>query len=222
MAIRILIADDHRILRAGLKTLLSVDQNLVVVGEATNSEEALQAAHQLRPDIMLLDINMPGPSGLDTIERLKTISPDTRVLVLTMHEDSELVQEFLRIGASGYITKRAAETELIDAIYAVWRGMIYVHPSLMQSLVSPSKPLQPASNEPDTLSLREIEVLQLIVQGNTNRQVAQSLNISVRTVETHRSNLMGKLNLHSRVELVRFAIEHGLVNLEDPPRKDSN
>jgi DNA-binding NarL/FixJ family response regulator len=133
--------------------------------------------------------------------------------MLTMHEDSELLQECLRLGANGYIIKRAAESELIDAIYAVQRGMVYVHPSMIQSLVAVPKKTKTKYSEPETLTHREIEVILLIVEGNTNRQISETLNISIRTVETHRSNIMDKLNLHSRVELVRYVNEHNLSNL---------
>lgn len=212
MAIRILIADDHRILRAGLKSLLTSDSNLEVVGEATTGQEALQAAQALRPDIVLMDIGMPGNEGLEATREMIQVVPEARVLMLTMHEDSAMLQESLRAGASGYIIKRAAESELIDAIYAVRRGIIYVHPSLMRGLVTPVQKSTPSRREdPNTLTLREVDILRLIVKGHTNRQIADALNISVRTVETHRANLMEKLNLHSRVELVRYASEHKLV-----------
>lgn len=211
MSIRILIADDHRIFRAGLKALLSADPNLVIVGEATDGEEVIQAAQTLCPDIVLLDIVMPETDSLE-VTRLLSQKGTTRVLMLTMHEDGALLQEYLRAGASGYIIKRAAESELIDAIYAVWRGIIYVHPALMRTLVTPiQKPSPPPYSEQETLTGREIEVLRLIVQGFTNRQVSNELSISVRTVETHRSNIMDKLNLHSRVDLVRYAAEHKLI-----------
>lgn len=211
MAIRILIADDHRILRAGLKSLLTSDANLEVVGEATTGEEALQAVVRLRPDIVLMDIGMPGNEGLEATREVIQSVPETRVLMLTMHEDSAMLQECLRAGASGYIIKRAAESELIDAIYAVNRGIIYVHPSLMRALVTPPRLAPVAQEDPDALTSREIDILRLIVKGHTNRQIADALSISVRTVETHRANLMEKLNLHSRVDLVRYASEHKLI-----------
>lgn len=211
MAIRILIADDHRIMRAGLKSLLNSDANLEVVGEATTGEEALQAVAQLRPDIALMDIGMPGNEGLEATREVIQSMPQTRVLMLTMHEDSAMLQECLRAGASGYIIKRAAESELIDAIYAVNRGIIYVHPSLMRALVTPPRLAPVAQEDPDALTSREIDILRLIVKGHTNRQIADALSISVRTVETHRANLMEKLNLHSRVDLVRYASEHKLI-----------
>lgn len=212
MATRILIVDDHRLLRAGLKTLLNSDPNLEVVGEATSGEEALKVVQETQPDVVLMDLAMSGMDGLEATRRLVQMVPGIRVLVMTMHEDSELMKECVRAGAKGYIIKRAAESELVDAIYAVQRDVIYIHPSLMQSLISPKqKPGAQSAKETEALSAREIEVLQLIVKGYTNRQISEALSISVRTVETHRSNVMDKLNLHSRVELVRYATEHGLV-----------
>ena len=213
MAIRILVVDDHRILRAGLKTLLSSAANLEVVGEATNGEEAIQVAGILKPDIVLMDIGMPGMDALGVTRILIQNQPGVKVLILTMHEDSTLLQEYLNAGASGYIIKRAAESELVDAIYAVWRGMIYVHPSLMQTLFTQnSLPVQPPTRlESKTLTAREIDVLNYIVKGYTNGQIASTLNLSIRTVESHRANLMDKLNLRSRVDLVRYANENKLL-----------
>ena len=213
MAIRIVIADDHRIMRAGLRSLLNADSGLEVIGEATNSEEAMKLVHELKPDVVLLDIGMPGNENLNALKEIKSDSSEIRILMLTMHEDSELLQECLRLGANGYIIKRAAESELIDAIYAVQRGMVYVHPSMIQSLVAVPKKTKTKYSEPETLTHREIEVILLIVEGNTNRQISETLNISIRTVETHRSNIMDKLNLHSRVDLVRYVNEHNLNNL---------
>lgn len=211
MSIRILIADDHRIMRAGLKSLLQADSGLEVIGEATTSNEAMILAMELFPDVILLDIGMPGNENLDALKDLVKISSDIKILILTMHEDTELLQECLRNGASGYIIKRAAESELVDAIYAVQRGIIYVHPDMIQSLVSNNKKNIVQKEEKDPLTNREIEVLVLIAKGNTNRQISEQLNISTRTVETHRSNIVDKLNLHSRVELVRYASENKLI-----------
>ncbi len=211
MSIRIVIADDHRILRAGLKTLLNSDPNLQVVGEATNGEEALEVVQTLQPDILMMDVGMPGNENLEATRQIIAAVPATRVLMLTMHEDGALLQECLRAGAKGYIIKRAAESELVDAIYAIQRGIIYIHPSLMHTLVTPpQKTNAPGPQEGEPLTAREIEILMMIVEGHTNRQIAENLNISVRTVETHRSNLMDKLNLHSRVDLVRYASAHNL------------
>ncbi|HWR66420.1 MAG TPA: response regulator transcription factor [Bellilinea sp.] len=212
MAIRIIIADDHGILRGGLKSLLSADPNMQVVGEANNGSEALRLASELKPNVALMDIGMPGNEGLDATRQLVQDFPATRVIILTMHEDGALLQESLRAGASGYIIKRAVEAELIDAIYAVNRGIIYIHPSLMPLLVArPFKSSVPKVPDSDALTEREKEILTLIVQGYTNREMGDSLNISVRTVETHRSNIMEKLNLHSRVDLVRYAKQHKLI-----------
>jgi len=212
LAIRIIIADDHGILRAGLKSLLGADPNLVVVGEANNGTDALRLVKELKPNIALMDIGMPGNENLDATRQLIGDFPETRVIILTMHEDGALLQETIRAGASGYIIKRAVEAELIDAIYAVNRGIIYIHPSLMPLLVArPVKGDVAKFSDPDTLTEREKEILTLIVQGYTNREMGDALNISVRTVETHRSNIMEKLNLHSRVDLVRYAKEHKLI-----------
>ncbi len=214
MTIRILIADDHGVLRAGLRALLSAESELEVVDEASNGEEALALATELQPDVILLDISMPGSSGIDVTRRLKQTLPQARVLILTVHEDEGLLQEAIQAGASGYIIKRAVESELIDAIRAVWRGDLYVHPAMTRALLKEISPAPPAAKEApvEALTPREVEVLRLIAQGYTNRQMADMLSISVRTVESHRSNLMGKLNLRSRVELVRYARESKLIN----------
>ena len=159
MSIRVLIVDDHRILRAGLRTLLNADTNIEVIGEATNGDEAILSAQEHRPEIVLMDIGMPGLNTLDAVRQLVKILPDTRILMLTMHEDTAMMQEYIRAGASGYIIKRAAESELIDAIYAVWRGIIYIHPSLMQSLIEPKRAADPTDRvNAETLTAREIEI----------------------------------------------------------------
>jgi two-component system response regulator NreC len=216
MTIRILIADDHGVLRAGLRALLSAESELEVVDEASNGNEALSKADELQPDVILLDISMPGASGIEVTRRLKEMLPETRVLILTVHEDEGLLQEAIQAGASGYIIKRAVESELIDAIRAVWRGDLYVHPAMTRALLKEMSPPPSAASiieaPVEALTPREVEVLRLIAQGYTNRQMADMLSISVRTVESHRSNLMGKLDLHSRVELVRYARENNLIN----------
>lgn len=210
MAIRILIADDHQIMRAGLKSLLRSDSGIEVIGEAKNSNEMLSLVNELKPDIVLMDISMPGNEKLETLQKTVSISPKIRVLILTMHEDSALLQECLRLGAHGYIIKRAAESELIDAIYAIHKGIVYVHPSLIQSLVAIPQHNKTKIKNGEDLTNRELDVLLLIVEGNTNRQISQKLQISIRTVETHRANIMDKLDLHSRVDLVRYVKEHNL------------
>ena len=209
---RILITDDHAIVRTGLRTLLTAEPGMELVGEASGGFEAIELAEKVRPEVLLLDLSMPDLDGIQVTRALKAKLPDLRILILTVHEDQALLREAIRAGASGYIVKRAAESELISAINVVMRGDMYVDPSLMRALLVDSVP--PASqpnNAAEQLTPREVQVLRLIVQGYTNRQVGAELNISVRTVEGHRANLAGKLGLQSRVDLVRYARERGLL-----------
>lgn len=213
MPVRILIADDHGLLRAGLRALLNAEPDLQVVDEAADGPQALNLIQKLQPDVVLLDIGLPGLSGIEVTRRLQKTLPRVRILILTVHEDESLLREAIRAGAAGYIVKRAVESELIDAIRAVWRGNQYVHPAMTHALLKDLTP-PPLSNEPpiEQLTPREIGVLRLLAQGYTNRQVAEALHLSVRTVESHRSNLTSKLGLHSRLELIRYAQEHGLLD----------
>lgn len=213
MPINILIADDHGVLRAGLRALLNAEVDFHVVDEAADGAETLRLAHQLSPDIVLLDVSMPGLSGIQVTRRLKEILPNIRILILTVHEDESLLREAIQAGASGYIVKRAVESELIDAIRAIWQGNLYVHPAMTHALLKDLTPAPAAKKSPlEPLTPREIEVIGLIAQGYTNRQIAASLNLSIRTVESHRAHITGKLGLRSRLELVRYAQEHGLLN----------
>ena len=212
MSISILIADDHGVLRAGLRALLSADSSLQVVGEAGDGDEAIRLANQLQPDVVLLDVTMPGPGGLEVTRRLKETLPATRVLILTLHEDTSLLREALRAGAAGYIIKRAVDIELISAIHAVSRGEMYIHPALTHSLLKGLAQTAADKNEASALTAREVEILQFIIKGYTNRQIANALSISVRTVDTHRANLMDKLEIHDRAGLVKYALEHGLAD----------
>ena len=213
MSIRILIADDHGVLRAGLRALLGAESDLEVVGEAADGEETLRLADNEVPEVILLDVSMPGMSGIEITRRLKDLLPDVRVLILTVHEDESLLQEAMRAGAAGYIVKRAVESELIDAIRAVSRGDLYVHPAMTRALLKEMFPAPVSGRAPiEKPTPREIDVLRFIAQGYTNRQTAEALHISVRTVESHRANLMGKLGLTSRVELVRYAKENEFID----------
>ncbi len=211
--IRILITDDHGVIRGGLRVLLKAEPGFEVVGEASSREECLQLAEELRPDIVLLDISLPDAHGIEITATLMERYPGLRVLILTFHEDEIILREALRAGAAGYITKVAADVELIDAIKVVMRGDIYIHPSLTHMLIKNLTPLPMKRKETAaTLSLREVEVLRLIAQGCTNRDVARLLNLSTRTVEGHRAKIMAKLNVRSRVELITFVEEHGLLD----------
>jgi two-component system response regulator NreC len=210
MTVRILIADDHGVLRAGLRALLHGAADMQVVAEAGNGEDALQVADQVRPDLVLLDISMPGLDGIEVTRRLKHTIPESRVLIMTMHEETGLLREALRAGASGYIVKRAVESELIIAIQAVRRGELYVHPALTRGLFEELQPHPAPIRHAEALSPREVDVLRLIAEGYTNRQIAAALTLSVRTVESHRASIMDKLGLHSRADLARYAAERGL------------
>lgn len=211
MAIRVLIADDHGVLRAGLRALLNSTPDIQVVAEAGNGEEALELCARVLPDIILLDVGMPGLDGIEVTARLRQATPAVRALIMTMHEDSSLLRAALQAGAAGYIVKRAVEYELIAALYAVHRGELYVHPALTRSLFHTPATGPAPGRDVAALTPREIEILRLIAEGYTNRQVAEARSLSVRTVESHRASIMGKLDLHSRVELVRYAAEHGLL-----------
>lgn len=210
MPTRILIADDHGVLRAGLTALLNSEPDLQVVGEASTGEEALRLATELRPDLVLMDISMPGMGGIEATRRILENIPDLRIMVLTVHEDTALVREAIHAGAAGYIPKRAVKTEMIQAIHTVLAGDLYVPSAIMRALLTEApKPANYAAPQAEPLTPREIDVLKLVVKGYTNSQIADLLHVSVRTVEFHRGNLIGKLNLRSRVELIRYAAEHG-------------
>jgi len=213
MPVSILIADDHGVMRAGLRALLEDEAGMQVVGEAVNGDEALHLADVLHPDIVLLDLSMPGMDGIETTRKLKRMFPDIKVLILTVYEDESLVREAIRAGAAGFIIKRAAEEELIVAIQAVERGDMYIHPALTRLLLNDLSPAIHAKKSAlDTLTPRELEVMRYIIRGYTSRQIAEVLFISMRTVEGHRASLMGKLELKNRVELIEFAEKHGLVH----------
>jgi two-component system response regulator NreC len=212
LTIRILIADDHVVVRSGLRALLETDPELEVVGEAANGTDTLRMSEELTPDMILLDITMPPENGIVTAKQLKEKRPGVIVLFLTMHEDESLLHEALRAGASGYVIKRAEESEIIQAIHATSNGDIYVHPSMTRALLHQPVTAERRRGEPVVaLTPRELDVLRLLAKGNTNRQIADLLDLSIRTVENHRANLMGKLGLVSRVELVNYAEEHHLL-----------
>lgn len=211
MSIRILIADDHGVMRAGLRAILEDESELQVVGEAANGEDALDLATKILPDIALLDIGMPGIDGIEVTRRLKKVAPQIQVLILSVYEDESLLREAIKAGASGYVIKRAAEEDLISAIRAVLRGDLYIHPAITRLLVKDLTPTVEQKNYAlGSLTPRELEIMKYIIRGFTNRQIAETLYISVRTVEGHRASLFGKLDLKNRVELIEFAEKNGL------------
>jgi two-component system response regulator NreC len=209
--IRLLLVDDHEIVRAGLRMLFSAETDMEIVGEVGSGDEAVQAVQQLQPDVVIMDVAMPGIGGIEATRRIKQQNPDTSVLALTMHEDEQYFFEMLNAGASGYIPKRAAPDDLVSAIRVVHEGNVFLHATLARYLMRDV--VGQAKSAADDLTPREREVLTYIAEGYTNREIAEALVISVKTVDRHRENIMQKLNLHSRVELVKYAIEKGLISV---------
>lgn len=213
MSAKILIADDHGVLRAGLRALLAAQPDFMVVGEAADGNETLRLATETTPDVLLLDITMPEPDGIAVCRQIRAQQPTLRVLMLTVYEDEALLREAIQAGADGYIVKRAVEAELITAIRAVQRGDLYIHPAMTRALIG-QRSAEAQSGDPspvEALTPRETDVLRLLALGYTNQQVADKLRISVRTVESHRANLTAKLGSSSRVDLVRYARERKLL-----------
>lgn len=212
MAIEIVVVDDHAIVRAGLRALIQSDPSLNMAGEAAGGLEAISLVEKIQPDVVVLDLSMPDIDGVQVTRELRARYPEIRILILTVHEDEALLREVIKSGASGYILKHAAEKELNEAIKRVFVGEMYVDPKMLPALFKHTRsfPSRPETlGEP--LTPREVDVLKLIVDGYTNRQIGEELHISMRTVEGHRANIYGKLGLHSRVELVRYAKEHGFI-----------
>jgi two-component system response regulator NreC len=214
MPIRVFLCDDHAMLRAGLRALLAAEPGLEVVGEAGDGAEGVEQAVALRPDVALLDITMPELDGLEATRRLQRRAPDVRVLILTMHDDPEYLFQALEAGASGYVLKRAAEADLVEAIRTVVADRAFLAPSAQQKLVADylerrerGEVLLPV----ERLTPREEEVLRLLARGHTNQEIADALVISIKTVETHRAHILDKLGLRKRAELVRYAQTHGLL-----------
>ena len=207
---RILLADDHSVVRGGFRMILSAQPDMEVAGEATNGREAVDAAAALQPDVVVMDVSMPQLNGIEATRRIAEGSPRTRVLALSMHKDSVYVREILRAGARGYLLKDASDADLVNAVRAIARGEGYLSPAVSDAVLSDYR--KHVTNPIDLLSTREREVLQLIAEGQTNKEIANSLNLSVYTVEAHRGRVMEKLNLHSTGELVRFALRNGLID----------
>ena len=227
--IRLMLVDDHQVVRAGLRAFLETQPGMKVVAEASHGAEALERAARLQPDIILMDITMPGMDGLEATQRIKEKLPDCQVLALTVHEDKQYFMNMLAAGASGYLTKRAAADELVEAIRAVAAGNVYLQPALARWLLEDYQRLagatgsfhpHPTRGRPedpvglDILSSRERGVLELVGQGLNNQEIGARLSLSPKTISRHRERIMKKLNMHSRTELVKFAIRTGLISLE--------
>lgn len=211
--IKVLMVDDHAILREGLRAMLGYYNEIEVVGEAADGTSALAQIESLAPDIVLMDIAMPGMNGLEATRCIREKYPQTRVLVLTQHEDKQYVLPLLQAGASGFVPKRALGSDLISAIRVVARGETFLYPSAATAVVEEIRhPGNGDSTNPDSITPRELEILKHIVAGRTNSQIAAALSISIKTVEWHRSNLMSKLDAHSVADVVRYALEHGLAS----------
>jgi two-component system response regulator NreC len=208
--IRVLLADDHAMVRKGFRLILEAQPDMEIAGEAGNGRDAVELAEKLHPDVVVMDVAMPELNGIEATRRLAASSPHTRVLALSMHKDSVYVREILRAGARGYLLKDSIDTDLISAVRAVAKGDGYISPGVSDAVLSDYR--RHVTDPLDLLTSREREVLQMIAESKTNKEIAVSLNLSVYTVEAHRGKIMEKLNLHSTGELVRFAVRHGLVD----------
>jgi two-component system, NarL family, response regulator NreC len=211
--ISVVIVDDHAVVRSGLRLLLEAEEDMDVVGEAGDAQHAVFAVRAEKPDVVLLDMVMPGETGLQVLPKLLHEAPETKVLVLSMQDDPSYVREAFAAGACGYVLKEAADAELIGAVREVAGGAQYVHPALGARLVAAEAAARAAA-EADPLSDREREVLRLLALGHTNQEIAKTLYISVRTAETHRAHIMQKLRLSTRAELVRYALAQGVLDDE--------
>jgi len=217
--INILLVDDHALLRSGLRMLIDSQADMHVIGEAENGQQLLPLVENTQPDVILLDLSMAGLGGLETLPLIRKLQPSIHILILTMHDDESYLRQALRDGASGYLLKRAADTELLSAIRAVMRGEIYVHPSMTHYLIDnlrPSSAHDPATPW-DMLSERERDVLLRVARGHTSAKIADQLNLSPKTVETYRARGMEKLGLRSRAALVQFVLAHGLLSNDTLP-----
>jgi DNA-binding NarL/FixJ family response regulator len=208
--IRIVLADDHTVVRRGFGLILSKEPDLEVIGEASNGREAVELTEQLQPDIVVIDVTMPELNGIEGTRRISSVCPKTRVLALSMHREAVYVREILRAGARGYVVKDADDEEFLAAVRAISRGDAYLSPSVAEAVLADYR--RHVTNPIDLLTSREREVLQMIAEGKTNKEIANILELSVYTVEAHRGKIMEKLNLHSTGDIVRFALRNGLIS----------
>ena len=214
--IRVLLADDHTIVRKGLRSLLEGQAGIEVIGEAEHGREAVQKTQELLPDVVLMDLSMPGLSGLEATRQIRKRFPEVKVLVLTRHANEEYIFQILRAGASGYVVKKAAPTELMLAIKAVYQGDSFLSPAISRPVIEEyiRKAEAMEENSHDRLTDREREVLQLIAEGHSSREIAELLHISEKTVRAHRAHLMDKLDIHSTAELTQYAIRKGVIGAD--------
>ncbi len=212
--IKVLLVDDHTILRDGIKSLLETEDHIKVVGEAVNGEEALQKVEKLSPDVVLMDISMPKMNGIQATSQISEEYPDIKILILTMHDEEGYVQPIFQAGAAGYVVKRTATRELVSAIEGVVEGNTILHPSVTETLLAEGQGSDSDDGDMyDGLTERELEILTLIAEGLTNQEIADELYISIKTVQAHRANIMDKLGLNDRVALTKYAIRKGLISL---------
>jgi DNA-binding NarL/FixJ family response regulator len=210
--IRVLIADDHAIVREGVRALLALSDDIAVVGEASDGREAIDAVRRLRPDVILIDIAMPGLGGLEATVEIRKENPEAKILVLSQYDDREYVRRFLKLGVSGYVLKKAAGSALTAAIRAAYRGGLVLDPEIAREAVRDQAAEAPVPQEAyETLTDREKQVLKLVAEGHSNKEVAEMLEISVKTAMSHREHIMQKLDLHSRTELIKFALREGVI-----------
>ena len=215
--IRIALCDDHAVVRSGLRHIIDAEHDLEVVGEAGSAAEAVEVATSTHPDVFVMDLGLPDRSGIAATADIRGVSPETRVLVLTVHDDVAYLRRAFDAGATGYLVKEAADVELIQAVRQVAAGRQYVHPSLGAALLAPDAPAARPAGPGGELSEREVEVLALVANGLTNAEIAERIYVSVRTVETHRAHIHQKLNVRTRAELVRVARDAGLLEGDDSP-----
>ncbi|MGA2582071.1 MAG: response regulator transcription factor [Tepidisphaeraceae bacterium] len=217
MAIRILLADDHRLVREGIRLMIGQQPDMEVVGEADNGRSTVELAKKLSPEIVLIDISMPDLNGIDATHQITALSPAPRVIALSAHTDQRAVVDVLRAGASGYVVKNATAEELIQAIRMVAQAKVYLSPQIAGSVLEDFRRCMPASGSPEfaSLSPREREVLQLMAEGKSTKQIAAVLNLSKKTVDNHREHLMSKLNASTLAELIKYAIREGLTSVDN-------
>lgn len=214
---RVLIADDHALVRQGIASFLQMSEECEVVGEASDGAEAIESVKKKKPDIVLMDISMPGLGGLEATIEIRKIAPDVKVLVLTQYEDTVYIRRFFKAGASGYLLKKAVGEDLLTAIRAVRAGKVYVHPSIASDVVDGYLGILKGEAQEDAYDLltdREKQVLKLIAEGHTHKEAADVLNISVKTVIAHQTNISEKLKIHSRAGLIKFAIQKGIIQID--------